>query len=321
MTPCLPSLQALSFHERLACPLPQATALQVPRLMGHPGGCSSMRLHNTLLEALADIAMHTPHHHTTTTTFGNNSSSSSSAVTRLHAPRELQDTQSIPPHSPSLDELEAAAAAGPVGGAKAAYVAARLLSAAAWKHLGLEDNPFTISTQQSEGQRGQGGWRQGQGVTSRQGGGVEDGSGGGVLSAHLSLQVLLSSGGMLPSHHTLVYLLGGSADVLTPQLQLLDTANPTSTCNSSSSSSSGLYSCSEPQSNGACKDASYDVGLFETDSIAAARETTEGDGVGVRLPVGELAGAQQQQQQQQRHCIVGWVPCLSHEVYQDIELA
>jgi hypothetical protein len=112
--------------------------------------------------------------------------------------------------------------------------------------------------------------------------------------------------------------------VLTPQLQLLDTANPTSTCNSSSSSSSssssGLYSFREPQSNGACKDASYDVGLFETDSIAAARETTEGDGVGVRLPVGELAGAQQQQQQQ-RHCIVGWVPCLSHEVYQDIELA
>jgi hypothetical protein len=52
-------LQVLSRHERLGVPLPQRTALQLPQLLlTAPGGCSSMKLHQSILEAAADLQLH-----------------------------------------------------------------------------------------------------------------------------------------------------------------------------------------------------------------------------------------------------------------------
>jgi hypothetical protein len=113
----------------------------------------------------------------------------------LQALRQQQQQQSIPPHAGLLDDIEAAATAGPVGGAKAAYVAAKLLAAAVWRHWGLEEDPL-----------------QGLGL---QGVRVQPGKkrDGPCLS-----QVLLSSGGFLPAHHAVIHSLGGCAEVLTPVL-------------------------------------------------------------------------------------------------------
>lgn len=225
--------QALSRHERLDCPLPQATAVQVPRLMGHPSGCSSMHLHSTLLEALADLGMHSAgaagwgqpavRSSSDSSSWGGinsldhssskRSSSSSSSedvgdgVSMVQGFRQQQQQQEGEEEewcAPSLDGIEAAATAGPVGGAKAAYVAAKLLAAAAWKRLGFESDPLQsplLSTTAAP--------------AGRQALPVGESDSRGVDCAR-GLGVLLSSGGFLPSHHTIIHLLGGSAGVLQP---------------------------------------------------------------------------------------------------------
>lgn len=278
--PCCPS-QALSCHERLGCPLPQHTAVQMPRLMGPPGGCRSMRLYNTLQEALTDLHMHSPaskdEEHSNSHQQPHSSSAQQADLPSLrkslppegrqvpsgaaqhtaaagdgHVGRpeeQQQQQQSFPPGAALLDDVEAGATAGPVGGAKAAYVAACLIAASAWKLLGFEQDTLrgSLSSLQPKGDVS---------LPAYEIGG-EKGAGGGEWMSW----VLLSSGGFLPSHHVVVQLLGGSADVLVP--------------------------------------------------VYAQHRVTEANGSG---QVSEGA-------EEESDAIAGWRPNLYHECFQDVELA
>lgn len=198
-----------------------------------------MRLYNTLHEALTDLHMHSPacrdNQHGTSHQQPRSSSAQQADLPSLHEssppagqlvsigaaqhtaadgdghvdrPEQppQQQQQSFPPDAALLDDVEAGATAGPVGGAKAAYVAARLIAASAWKLLGFEQDPLrgSLSTQQPR--------RDADLPAYGPQIGGEKGAGGGEWMSW----VLLSSGGFLPSHHVVIQLLGGSADVLVP---------------------------------------------------------------------------------------------------------
>eukprot|EP00775_Hariotina_reticulata_P011698 gene11698-11842_t len=182
------SLMVLSCHERLGVPLPQRTALQVPQLMAAvtaAGSGSSMQLHDSVLYAMADLQLH-------------------GCWGRLRAPAGWA----------VLADVEDAAAAGPVGGVKAAYVMAKLLSAAAWKSLGLEEQPV-------------GGWSPASAATADEAHDEHVGCGSSSSSRARKSRhrraggaevkdVLLRSGCFQPGHHTVMQLLGGDAGVLVP---------------------------------------------------------------------------------------------------------
>lgn len=258
-----------------------------------------MRLHASLREALTDLSMHSSSSsnggdedpslcaddaaaaddgevgglasksaglETSPAPLANHAISSSGSTTGLRllqAARLQQNEQAVPPGALWLDDVEAAAAAGPIGGTKAAYVAARLLASAAWKQLGFEADPLSVGALQQQGREND---RQARVALS---------------AGEWMAEVLLSSGGFLPSHHTIIHMLGGSAQVLQPVVVQDDT------CGSSSSSCADTHGQLRRPAG--------------ADSLkgAAVGEADESSGCAV---------------------IVGWCPSLSHSVYQDVEL-
>jgi hypothetical protein len=256
-----------------------------------------MRLHTSLLEALADLDMHSSSAGGAVASgcnypaVGNSSSDSSNAgdssslnhsattsrsssgvadgcVSMIQGFKQQQQQQQQGLEewcAPSLDSIDSAATAGPVGGAKAAYVAAKLLAAAAWKRLGFESDPLhnppysTPTTRLTAHQQSaSAGWA----LPESEGESESEGPGSPGVDCAGGLGVLLSSGGFLPSHHTIIHLLGGSADVLLPVRQSTDNASVVE---------------------------SADCGVQASDQGAAV--------------------------------VSGWYPCLYHPVYQDIDLA
>jgi hypothetical protein len=150
----------------------------------------------------------------------------------VHEVRSELHSHSVPAGVLQLDEIEELAACGPVGGGKAAYVMAQLLAAAAWKELQLEDQLLNSGTCIAGGKR--------------------------------LKQVLLSSGCFQPGHHTVMQLLGEPA-VLQPVVEQQQQQQ-------------------HHGSRGAC-------GL---------EATATGDG-------GDVV-------------VVGWMPNLVHDAYQDVDL-
>jgi hypothetical protein len=267
-------MQVLSRHERLGVPLPQRTAVQLPQLLlTAPGGCSSMRLHQSVLEAAADLQLHSiPAAIKVRNIVGSTAAAAAAAATpasslagELGTPQSPQSSdsntqdqcfqqlvrevrselhqQSVPAGVVHLDEIEELAACGPVGGGKAAYVMAKLLAAAAWKELGLDRQLLRASSSSSAGSS------------------IWNSSGGGRRMKH----VLLSSGCFQPGHHTVMQLLGG-AEVLRPVAEQQQQQQQQST------------------------------------DLACSR--------GKSLAAGTNCGK----------VVVGWMPDLTHHVYEDLEL-
>ena len=272
-------LQVLSCHERLGVPLPQRTALQAPQLMAAAmaaGSGGSMQLHDNVLCAMADLQLHgcrdatagragqsstaavpqhrhqhrqqhrQQHQHQQAADGGDEmakimpashaaasvpagvtaaacllqSGSSSSQVrtgccaAAVHA--DVVQRLRVPPGVAVLADVEDAAAAGPVGGAKAAYVMAKLLSAAGWKSLGLEEQPVArwraASTASTDGAHAAHlGCSSSSSNCSSERLSGHSRAGGSALKS-----VLLRSGCCQPGHHTIMQLLGGDAAVLVP---------------------------------------------------------------------------------------------------------
>lgn len=276
-----------------------------------------MRLHNTLLEALTDLRTHGPgpqacRHSSTTDTAASHdnqspdsssaASSGSAAVGQHHNATAAATTSTattsssdndpmshatawqqrpFPRGAALLDDVEVLATAGPVGGAKAAYVAARLLSAAAWKQLGLEQDP--LQTQAVGLRAGPEQAQRGSGHTQASVQTQQQSSRGTVSGGQWMAQVLLSSGAFLPAHHTVVQLLGGSADVLTPV----------------------MVECSLP---------------VKAQPVAEGQRHQQ-DTAGTAAGGGRGVVDDQQAAGTTHRCIGGWRPNLYHDVFQDVELA
>lgn len=304
--------QVLSCHERLGVPLPQRTALQLPQLLlAAPGGCSSMRLHHTLLEAQADLKLHntsqgaepahpvamqhmdkhrpaslhrsSPGHSRSaisdaaTDTFAEPEAAAATAAVvgrksticaisqLLHDVRSELQHQSVAAGAAVLDDIDELAACVPVGGAKAAYLMARLLAAAAWKALGLEQQPV--------------------------GGALGANGRGGRLK-----RVLLRSGSFQPGHHTVIQLLGSGAGVLTPELKV-----------------------KQLEGGGLAASSSISItGAGEGFSNATQQQHSEGPGSGSS----DSSGSHNHfaKQDVSHSVVVGWMPNLVHDVYQDLDL-
>lgn len=213
-------VQALSCHERLGVPLPQHTALQLSRLMlaaAGPGAGSSMKLHASILEAEADLQLHMQQqqHHLVVQGWqpqqrldpqqqqqqlegkGRVSSGVSNNVSnkwaRVHDVRRVLRERSVASGAATLEEVEELSALGPVGGTKAAYVMAKLLAAATWKHLDFEGESFGHPI-----------------------GGLHNHHGSSVGGSWLK-KVLLRGGCYQPGHHTIMHLLG-DVEVLQPAM-------------------------------------------------------------------------------------------------------
>lgn len=256
-----------------------------------------MRLHNTVLEAHTDLHMHSSVHRAVTTNNRGDSSPSSSSgtaaaaaaahsgLTRVQASRQQQHEGSIPHDAALLEDLDAAAAAGPVGGAKAAYVAAKLVSAAAWKHLGFESNPLQDAVFSPKSLPSH----------SAEGSISDVGAGRSYSGGEWMGEVLLSSGGFLPSHHSVIQLLGGSAGVLLPVV----------TDGTSVSYTAPDFVGSDSQTADNAQGS-----LSRVHSRQPGPDGRPG-------PAAEFVAAEQRQQV----VISGWYPCLYHDVYQDVELA
>jgi hypothetical protein len=212
-------------------------------------------------------------------------SAPSTVLKDLQALRQRRQQQSIPPHTFLLDDVEAAATAGPVGGAKAAYVAAKLLAAAVWRQWGLEEDPLQglgcvrkqlshlnlpEAGQPRQLQRSQSAqaWQQQQQQQGEPGGG------------QCLPQVLLSSGGFLPAHHAVIHSLGGCADVLTPVL-----------------------------ADG------HGVRAAAGDVTTPGGQVSEGRGHSVTVSDQCECDAALREKR-----IIGWCPNLYHDVFQDIDL-
>jgi hypothetical protein len=180
-------------------------------------------------------------------------------------------------------------------------VAAKLLSAAAWRHLGFESDPLqnvALSRQSLPNCAGTGS--------------STDVGAGRVYSAGEWMgEVLLSSGGFLPSHHCVIQLLGGAADVLLPVVT-----------DKSAAVSHRRFSVIDTVSH--CDLAPAFVSLDEQDtagndqgSLNGLLHSREPGPDGQTGPTAEVVAARTGR----RVFISGWCPCLYHEVYQDVELA
>lgn len=203
-------LQALSQHERLGVPLPQRTAVQLPHLMlaaAGTGAGSSMKLLASVQEALVDLELHAPHTAPQQQYSGigpsspdDRSSNSSGEASRVHALREAMRERLVPPGAAGWEEVMELGASAAIGGVKVGYVVAKLLAAAAWKHLGLEDRPVGRQTSSSSFEDHNKGYE-----SSEVGGGV------------MLKEAFFRAGCYQPGHHIVMGLLGGS-DVLQPHL-------------------------------------------------------------------------------------------------------
>jgi hypothetical protein len=183
-------------------------------------------------------------------------------------------------------------------------VAAKLLSAAAWRHLGFESDP--LQTRDAAFSPKSLMNRSATGASS------DAGAGRAYSAGEWMGEVLLSSGGFLPSHHSVILLLGGSADVLLPVET--DSSSGTDVSHGVGTSAHGVDTVSDTAPDVVRLDEPHTAGN-EPGSMSRLHSREPGPG-GQTGPATEFVAAEQHQ----GVLISGWFPCLYHEVYQDVEL-